>query len=128
MVIVAKSFSDEFSAGILGIEYDPALVDVGRSNLRTAKVANSAQIIQDSALNVAKYIKDGFLVVYLYNSFQGDTFNEVMDELKRHDHYLIYIDPVMAHSPKLRDYNLIAEHIGRYNADTWKIYRYEKSL
>ena len=127
LIIAAKNFSAEFSSGIMGIEYDPVLVDAGRSNLRAANIVNSAQIIQDSALNFKKYIKDGILVVYLYNSFQGDTFIGVMKELKRYDHYLIYVDPILECSPQLKGHKLIAEHNGRYNADTWKIYRYENN-
>ena len=79
------------------------------------------EIILDSATNLNKYVSSNNLIIYLYNSFQGKTFDKVLKILKNFNHIIIYIDP--AEENKLIDFNykIISKNKGKYNADTWLI-------
>tara|TARA_A100001388_G_scaffold277650_1_gene270230 strand:- start:1433 stop:2074 length:642 start_codon:yes stop_codon:yes gene_type:complete len=107
----------------IGIEYDERLYNIAKNNL--FNICNyqkgDLDLILDSATNLEKYVSSTNLVVYLYNSFQGETLNEVLRILKNFNHIIIYIDP--AEEDKLINYNykIIARNKGKYNADTWTI-------
>lgn len=106
----------------VGIEYDPMLAEVARSNLARVKIDETrCKIVTDSAVNVMSYISAPCSIIYLYNSFQGQTLRNVLGALKVHPHVLIYIDP--AESDVLLDYgySIRKKNKGRYHADTWLI-------
>ena len=107
----------------IGIEYDERLYKIAKNNL--FNICNyekgDLEIILDSATNLNKYVSSNNLIIYLYNSFQGKTFDKVLKILKNFNHIIIYIDP--AEENKLIDFNykIISKNKGKYNADTWLI-------
>ena len=107
----------------LGIEYDHDLAIIAERNVGKINFdSSSSPIVQkDSALNVLRYTKGRFLIVYLYNSFQGSTLNEVLCILKNIPHILIYVDPAEKSILGSYNYRVMKENIGKYNADTWLI-------
>lgn len=125
LIIAFKKFSYYFNYKIIGIEYDPNLIQLCNDNIKKVKASAKIKVINASATSVTDYIEGDLPVVYLYNSFQGDTFRTVINSLKKYRHFLIYVDPVMSKSEELLDHKIIAEHRGKYNADTWKIYYFD---
>ena len=106
----------------IGIEYDAALVETGQQNLQKLGLgAGEARIVHDSATRLDAYLEAERAVIYIYNSFQGETLKAVLTLLARIPHVLIYVDP--AERDRLADfgYQILAERKGRYNADTWLV-------
>ena len=64
-------------------------------------------------------------LIYLYNSFQGDTLYKVLKQLSGCEHLLIYVDPVEANELIQRKYVELNSNVGRYNADTWKLFHFK---
>jgi SAM-dependent methyltransferase len=122
LLVYAKDFSHDNAAKAIGIEYDPALADRARDNLKKAAFAHDrVQVITDSATNLHNYIERETAIIYLYNSFQGETLDRVLDALTGLRHVLIYVDPAERWKLPERGYTVIAENTGRYNADTWLV-------
>jgi hypothetical protein len=122
VLVYAKEFAPPQGPTALGIEYDRALCTVAWANLERVPAARTrARIHCDSALNLEAYVAGGPLIVYLYNSFQGETLRGVLGLLAKYEHVLIYVDP--AERPVLAGYGYteIAAHEGRYNASTWVV-------
>mgnify|MGYP001335769694 CR=1 FL=1 len=71
-------------------------------------------IINDSAVNFIKYINSKYLIVYLYNSFQGETLESVLQSLSNYQHLLIYIDPQEDFRLKRFNYDILARKKGKY--------------
>jgi SAM-dependent methyltransferase len=106
----------------VGIEYDPALAEEARRNLRTCKIAeNKVVIATDSATNLRQYVTAEVLVVYIYNSFQGETLRSVLKALKAYPHVLIYVDPAERQVLPGLGYTICEDVKGKYNADTWLV-------
>lgn len=106
----------------IGVEYDPKLLPIAQNNLKKLNIPKDrAEVFCDSATNFEKYIEDSPLIIYLYNSFQGETLIAVLDKLSKHEHVLIYVDPAEREILPKYNYTLIAENIGKYNADTWLV-------
>jgi SAM-dependent methyltransferase len=106
----------------VGIEYDRSLADLARRNIEQCRgLGQRIDVYSDSALNLRDYIQAKTLIVYLYNSFQGETLREVLRILGDYPHVLIYVDP--AERDLLNDfgYSIHIENTGRYNADTWLV-------
>lgn len=121
LVHVLNQGSQPQSATV-GIEYDPTLAEVARSNLTRVKIDETrCKIVTDSAVNVMSYISAPCSIIYLYNSFQGQTLRNVLGALKAHPHVLIYVDPAEADVLSDYGYSVRKKHKGRYNADTWLI-------
>ena len=119
LLVYAHEFPESHHAAV-GVEYDLNLADHARSNVRKVWFARGrVQIVTDSAINFRKYLTGNTAVIYLYNPFCGETFVSTLSALQGLPHLLIYVDP--AEREKLGDfgYVIIAEHVGRYNADTW---------
>ena len=124
LIVVHERFNNDFSDGIVGIEYDRDLVAIGQANLKVRKLAGNVKLVEDTAVNVSQYVDDAIPLVYLYNSFQGETLRAVLQELSAFDHFLIYVDPVEAELMSKPNYVELGSNDGRYNADTWKIFHY----
>ena len=104
----------------IGLEYDLKLVNLAKKNLeQLSYTGKDIIVLNENALNSRKYIKSKEAIIYLYNSFQGKTFDDTLDSLKDLPHVLIYIDPVERSKLIARGYKIIAENTGRYNANTW---------
>jgi len=104
----------------IGIEYDPGLCEVARTNVaKITSGASSPAIHCDSAVNVEKYLTGDRLIVYMYNPFGGQTLRAVLSALGRHPHILIYVDPVERGLLPDLGYNICAANEGRLHADTW---------
>lgn len=122
LLVYAQSFGQDAAHKAIGIEYDPVLADLGRANagkLRFAK--DRVEIVTDSAANLRHYVSSDVAIIYLYNSFQGDTLDSTLDALKGLPHVLIYVDPAERWKLPERGYRIAAENAGRYNADTWLV-------
>ncbi len=69
---------------VIGVEVSPALVEIARENLGTARdprrVARDVKIVRADAATYA--FPRGDLVVYLYNPFRGPVFDAVLDRLR----------------------------------------------
>ena len=82
-----------------------------------------SNVICDSAVAFRRYISSDVLIIYLYNSFQGQTLIDVIDNILHLKVIVIYVDPSEDYRfDSLQGFRLISSHYGRYNADTWKIY------
>lgn len=125
LILVEKYFRNYFPDGIVGIEYDSDLVSIGQSNLNKSIISHEVSLINDSAINVSNYISTSVPLIYLYNSFQGDTLYQVLKQLSGCEHLLIYVDPVEANDLIQRNYVELNSNVGRYNADTWKLFHFK---
>lgn len=106
----------------IGIEYDPVLCSLARQNVANDRPSRQkVQIFTDSATNLRSYLSAKFAIIYLYNSFQGKTLIDTLSSLKNYPHILIYVDPAMRNILGGFGYRLVADHSGRYNADTWLV-------
>lgn len=122
VLVYAKEFAPPKGPVALGIEYDQALCAIAWKNLELMPSARiRAKVHCDSALNLDAYVTGGPLIVYLYNSFQGETLRAVLALLAKHEHVLIYVDPAERHVLQAYGYTEISSHEGRYNASTWVV-------
>lgn len=122
LLVYAKESATARSPTAVGIEYDEALCHIARSNvMRMGTTASSVEIHCDSAVNVASYLNAPVAIIYLYNSFQGQTLRKVLGMLADHPHWLIYVDPAEERALPLYGYETQRHHKGRYHADTWLV-------
>lgn len=122
LLVFAKYFSADVDLNAVGIEYDPTLTELAAQNIAKCNFAKSrVEVVNDSATNLPEYVRSDILIIYLYNSFQGDTLRSVLEELRDIPHVLIYIDPAEKHILPDYDYQVHHENQGRYNADTWLV-------
>lgn len=122
LLVYAQAFAKNSAVKAIGIEYDPVLADLARENVaKLAFAKDRVEIITDSAINLGTYLSAGVAIVYLYNSFQGETLDGTLDALKALPHVLIYVDPAERQKLSIRGYHTVAENAGRYNADTWLV-------
>ena len=106
----------------IGIEYDPTLAELARSNIRKCGLSEKmVSVVTDSATNLARHVTAGTLIVYIYNSFQGATMRQVLSEMEAFPHVLIYVDPVEREMLSEHGYVIHKEVKGDYNADTWLV-------
>ena len=125
MLVYGKLFGGNAKAQPVGIEYEDSLCRIATANINKCLGQNSGvRVYCDSAQNLRLYIRSSSLLVYLYNSFQGETLREVLSELSKYPHSLIYVDPVERDYLEANGYVVIGSRKGHYNADTWVIYRY----
>lgn len=122
LLVFAKLFGARQTQRAVGIEYDPDLAVLATRNIAKCSFAKDrVEVFADSALNVGDYIKADTLIVYLYNSFQGETLKSVLGVLRETPHVLIYVDPAERHILPQYDYYIHHENKGDYNADTWVV-------
>ncbi len=122
LLVFAKLFGKDQAHPAVGIEYDPDLAALASRNvLKCGSAKDRVRVVTDSAVHLRNYADADTLVVYLYNSFQGETLKSVLDVLGEVPHVLIYIDPAEEH--RLADYGYLIHQVntGRYNADTWLV-------
>lgn len=106
----------------LGIEYDGALCTIANNNIaRMGLDTIGARIIHDDALNVWDHINKGEAIFFLYNPFIGDVFHEFVRKIADVPHFMIYVDPAEREFLQSRGYAILADHHGRYHADSWLI-------
>lgn len=122
LIVFSEMVSPNQDHPAIGIEYDPALAKLGQANIEKRGLKkDQVQVVVDSATNMLTYAKADTLVVYLYNSFQGETFRAVIEGLAEIPHVLIYVDPVERDLLPGYGYSIAKENKGRYNADTWLV-------
>lgn len=122
MLVYTMQFGASQNHVPVGIEYDPSLAELARANVKKCGLsADRITIVADSAVNLRNYATAPTLVIYLYNSFQGDTLIAVLDALSQVPHVLIYIDPAERFRLDHYGYQIHHDHKGSYNADTWLI-------
>lgn len=122
LLVFAKFFGNQHKHSALGIEYDPELTKLAEKNTEACDFAkNKVHVFTDSAVNVLDYAKSETLIIYLYNSFQGETLRSVLKVLSGTPHVLIYVDPAEKHVLSDYGYEIYKENSGRYNADTWLV-------
>ena len=120
LLVFAKLFGKGQMHQAVGIEYDPDLAALAQRNiLKCGFAKDRVRVVTDSAVNLRSYADADNLVVYLYNSFQGETLKSVLDVLREVPHVLIYVDPAEKHRLADYGYKIHEENNGRYNADTW---------
>jgi hypothetical protein len=106
----------------IGIEYDPELAQLARENLARCSIPEHVvSVITDSATNLRHHVTAETLIVYIYNSFQGETLRAVLSELGHFPHVLIYVDPSERAMLSEFDYVIHEDIAGKYNADTWLV-------
>lgn len=107
---------------VTGIEYDGALAEIARLNIEKCNLTERVVIHTASALDVCEYVDSGFVLFYLYNSFQGETLRQFLTAVRHIRHCLIYVDPVERDTlTKDFGYETIEDCVGRYHADTWML-------
>lgn len=122
VLVYAQEFSTESGQVAVGIEYDQSLCEIGWKNIECVNTSKGkSEIYCDSALNLEQHVSDGPLVVYLYNSFQGETLRAVLRILEKYEHVLIYVDPAERDMLIEHGYTFAKESIGRYHASTWLV-------
>ena len=122
LLVFAKLFGAEQTHHAIGIEYDPELTNLARSNIEKCSFAKGrVEVVTDSAVNLGDHVQAETLVVYLYNSFQGETLRSVLEVIREIPHVLIYVDPAERDILPLYGYKIHSESQGRYNADTWLV-------
>jgi SAM-dependent methyltransferase len=120
LIIYKKYLKDLNTYPPIGLEYDKELVNLSLKNLaKLSFTEKDIEVYYENALNLRKYIKSKEVIIYLYNSFKGKTFDDILDCLKDLPHVLIYIDPVERSKLTVRGYEIVAKNNGRYNANTW---------
>ncbi len=122
LLVYAKAFGPDIVHPAVGIEYDPFLADLARRN--AAKIGlgkQRVQIMTDSATNIRNYTQTRAAIIYLYNSFQGETLRATLENLRGLPHVLIYVDPAEKDVLSRYNYRVVHEKLGRYNADTWLV-------
>ena len=84
---------------VIGVEISPALVEIARENLSTARdpkrIARDVKMVRADAADYA--FPRGDLVVYMYNPFRGPVLDRVLTNLtasKRGEVVLLYHTPV----------------------------------
>ena len=122
LLVFAKLFGKGQMHQAVGIEYDPDLAALAQRNiLKCGFAKDRVRVVTDSAVNLRSYADADNLVVYLYNSFQGETLKSVLDVLREVPHVLIYVDPAEKHRLADYVYKIHEENNGRYFADTWLV-------
>lgn len=122
LLVYATSFGPDVGYPAIGIEYDPFLADLARQNATKLGLGeHQLKVITDSATNVRSYAQTRTAIVYLYNSFQGETLRTTLSNLRGLPHVLIYVDPEEKDWLPEYDYKIVHENHGRYNADTWLV-------
>jgi hypothetical protein len=122
LLVYAMLYGQQVRYPAVGIEYELALCEVASKNIRKFKpAAGRVEVHCDSALNVDKYIRSQFQIVYLYNPFQGDTLQAVLRAITKRPHVLVYVDPVERDSLVQYGYQIHAAHQGRHHASTWLV-------
>ena len=122
LLVYAQAFGKSSTFKAIGIEYDPVLADLARKNVaKTSFSKGRVEVFTDSAINLGAYLTADVAIVYLYNSFQGETLDATLDALQSMPHVLIYVDPAEREKLPARGYQIVAESKGRYNADTWLV-------
>jgi hypothetical protein len=120
VLVYTKLHGQQARYPAVGIEYDQPLCEMASRNLRILKAAvGRAEVHCDSALNFEKYVRSRFLIVYLYNPFQGDTLHAVLRTIGKYQHVLLYVDPVEKDILAQYGYQIRASHVGRNHANTW---------
>ena len=124
VLIFAILFKEKTKFKPLGIEYYKPLVDIANNNLRIIGKTGKAKFLNSDAREFDAHINTKNLIVFLYNSFEGDVFESVINKIIAcNDVYLIYMDPVFDN--KLIDLHLekIYEKKGRFPNRCISIYR-----
>lgn len=122
LLVFAKIFGARLTYPAVGIEYDHSLAALATRNIEKCQFAkDKIEIYADSAVNVPNYIKSDTLIIYLYNSFQGETLRAVLETLRSTPHILIYVDPAEQDILPKYGYTVHKKNNGRYNADTWLV-------
>ncbi|MDA7679721.1 class I SAM-dependent methyltransferase [bacterium] len=129
LLLYNKLFGKTAEFECVGIEYEESLCKVAKSNI--AKCLGSiseVKVFCDTALNLGEYVNSGSLIVYLYNSFQGQTLRDTLKILSDYEHILIYVDPVEKELIEASGYTVVKNRSGRYNANTWVVYTYNRRI
>jgi SAM-dependent methyltransferase len=122
LLVYAMDYAGVIKKKAVGIEYESLLCETARKNVAKIKpAAEWVEIACDSAVNVDAYVRSDILVIYLYNSFQGETLRAVLSKLAKYRHVLIYVDPVERRILSEYGYEIRAFHQGRHNANTWLV-------
>lgn len=122
LLVFAKHFGAMQALPALGIEYDPKLTELAKQNVEKCMFAKDRiGVITDSAVNVLNHTQSEILIIYLYNSFQGETLRSVLHALSDIPHVLIYVDPAEESILSDYGYQISKKNKGRYHADTWLV-------
>ena len=115
-------------AQIVGIEISPALFQIARENLAKAHdLATRCRDVRLVRADARHYrFPSGNLVVFLYNPFDGEALDDVLDRLSERagagDEWLLYYTPVHAGRVQARSYQLVATlpdaHLYRKHSET----------
>ena len=123
LIFFGHYFKKYVNFPLLGIEYDSILVDIANANLCKVDSNLKSAVIHESATNFLSYTQSQTLIVYIYNSFQGQTLQHVVNLLSSVKVIVIYVDPVEAFRFDSIDcFKKLKSHRGKYNADSWAIY------
>jgi len=122
LLVFAKLFGPAQTLPAIGIEYDPDLAEQAKGNVaKCAFAVDRVRVFTDSAVNVLEYAQSDILIIYLYNSFKGETLRSVLNVLTNTPHVLIYVDPAEKTILPEYNYHIHQENKGHYNADTWLV-------
>ncbi len=124
-VMLASEYAFE---RIVGIEISPALVQIARENLVKARdLATRCRDVRLVRADARRYrYPNGNLVLFLYNPFDGEALDDVLDRLSERPgaagEWILYYTPVHPARLQTRGYELVATlpetHIYRKNPET----------
>ncbi len=110
----AVMLASEFAfAQIVGVEISPALYQIARENLDKAHdFTTRCRDVRLVRADVRQYrFPGGPLVVFLYNPFDGEALDDVLDRLSERsdpiDEWILYYTPVHADRLQSRGYELV---------------------
>lgn len=127
LMVYEQTYGQTAQKKAVGIEYDLELSKQAIENLEKCKISKDRiEVFCDTATNILSYAEGEVLIVYLYNSFQGETLRTVLKIMSDIPHILIYVDP--AEKEVLNDYgyDVKVNTVGKYNATTWLVATSEK--
>ena len=122
LLLYNKEFRDVSSPTAIGLEYDGNLSSIAISNLSKCGIPrNNVSVATTSATNLNRFVQAEVLIIYLYNSFQGQTLRDVLQLLSSKPHVLIYVDPSERGILSHYGYKIVEDIKGKFNADTWLV-------
>ena len=108
---------------MVGIDYDPMLIDICRDNMARLKITPSAyRVVCDLASSCLRYLDDPPYCIYIIGSFHGQTLQKTLGSVDPFPHVLCYIDPPELSVFERFGYTLIDQRKGGVGVDSWLIF------
>ncbi len=123
LLVYSLEYRSTQSPRALGLENDRRLAELALRNLSTCGLETVAEVFAANAADVTSYAGpvDRELLVYFYNSFEGETLELTLDALAEYRHHVLYVDPVQESVLTRRGYEITRRVDHPYPARRWLI-------